>query len=137
MWWIGSTILRNYFFASKTLPYPIYIAYFSLKSYYSYFTTSPFILKSLQWWKKGKYDMLTNTLMQKSMGDVGHIGTNRFGRSCQGLHLLMGHPYVAWRLQRAKPKRQNSSSRGGSRGPEGGASSVKEEEQHHCKPIVL
>lgn len=37
----------------------------------------------------------------------------------------------------AEPKRQSSSSRVGSRGPVGGASSVKEEEQHHCKPIVL
>lgn len=38
----------------------------------------------------------------------------------------------------AQPKRQSSSSSGvGSTGPVGGASSVKEEEQHHCKPIVL
>lgn len=38
----------------------------------------------------------------------------------------------------AQPKRQSSSSsRVGSTGPVGGASSVKEEEQHHCKPIVL
>lgn len=42
-----------------------------------------------------------------------------------------------YRTGGAEPKKQSSSSRVGSRGPVGGASSVKEEEQHHCKPIVL
>lgn len=82
----------------------------------------------------------TDRAKTKRFDGRGHTGTDRFGRGCHGLHLLMGHPYIAWRLQDgggAEPKRQSSSSRVGSRGPVGGASSVKEEEQHHCKPIVL
>ena len=37
----------------------------------------------------------------------------------------------------AGPKRESSDRIGSGGGPVGGASSVKEEEQHHCKPIVL
>lgn len=71
-------------------------------------------------------------------GDEGHKG---------GLTVLEGAAMVSissWvthtlpdGYRGAGPERQSSSSGVGSRGPVGGASSVKEEEQHHCKPIVL